>query len=425
MAKTLYICYFGVREPLVQTQVIPYLLEIMRDLPPQPLATPPDQGGEPIEVTLLTFEPDLTQKWTREQIEKEKASLAERGIKWLYLPYHKRPSVPATAFDVLNGSWYIAKLLRKEKYDILHGRVHLPTLMGAIARKLSKHKPKILFDIRGFFPEEYTDAGVWPEGGWLYRAAKRVESWLLDESDGFVVLTEKAREILFPASKATGFDEFGRPVEVIPCCVDLEKFKTANEWSRREARAELGIGNRRVIAYVGSFGGWYPTDEMLDFLEAGRKHNPTVFALILTQQDAGCVGKLLTAKGFSSHDFFAGSVTPGELPKYLSSADIAISFRKGGYSKLASSPTKIAEYMACGLPTIANRGVGDVDELIERNAVGSLLGDFSQESYLKALQEIEALGDVRERCIETAVREFDLEKVGGCRYRRLYKELLD
>jgi len=28
MAKTLYICYFGLREPLVQTQVLPYLREI-------------------------------------------------------------------------------------------------------------------------------------------------------------------------------------------------------------------------------------------------------------------------------------------------------------------------------------------------------------------------------------------------------------
>jgi len=33
-------------------------------------------------------------------------------------------------------------------------------MMGAIAKKLSRQKPKLLFDIRGFFPEEYTDAGT-------------------------------------------------------------------------------------------------------------------------------------------------------------------------------------------------------------------------------------------------------------------------
>ncbi len=39
----LYICYFGLREPLVQSQVIPYLAEL---------------AAHGIDLTLLTFEPD-------------------------------------------------------------------------------------------------------------------------------------------------------------------------------------------------------------------------------------------------------------------------------------------------------------------------------------------------------------------------------
>ncbi|MCV4754379.1 hypothetical protein OFC37_33460, partial [Escherichia coli] len=70
----------------------------------------------------------------------------------------------------------------------------------------------MLFDIRGFMPEEYTDAGIWPEGGLLYRTAKTIEKWLMKESDAFVVLTEKARDILFPESRETGRDRLGRPV---------------------------------------------------------------------------------------------------------------------------------------------------------------------------------------------------------------------
>ena len=95
---------------------------------------------------------------------------------------------------------FIRRKIASSEIDVLHGRVHVATLMGAIARKFSKRKPKLIFDIRGFFPEEYTDAGIWPAGGWLYRSAKRVEKWLLVQADGFVVLTEKAREILFPGS---------------------------------------------------------------------------------------------------------------------------------------------------------------------------------------------------------------------------------
>ena len=39
---SLYICYFGLREPLVQTQVLPYLRELVA-------------GG--VKMSLLTFEP--------------------------------------------------------------------------------------------------------------------------------------------------------------------------------------------------------------------------------------------------------------------------------------------------------------------------------------------------------------------------------
>ena len=52
MTRTLYICYFGLREPLVQTQVLPYLRQIVRD---------------GIEVSLLTFEPDLGRAWLAQE----------------------------------------------------------------------------------------------------------------------------------------------------------------------------------------------------------------------------------------------------------------------------------------------------------------------------------------------------------------------
>lgn len=406
MANTLYICYFGVREPLVQTQVIPYLLEIMKD---------------GIEISLLTFEPGGFGAEEEETAVREE--LAGKGVDWHWLRYHKRPSAPATAYDVLAGAWYIRKLIKEKKFDVLHGRVHIPTLMAAIARKISSHKPKLLFDIRGFFPEEYTDAGIWPEGGWLYRSAKRVEKWLLKESDGFVVLTEKARSILFPESNQSGCDKFGRPVEVIPCCVDLKRFESANHEARQEMRKKLGIGDRFVMAYVGSLGGWYLTEETADLYSVLKEKKPNAFALILTQSPPAMIESMLRQQGFADGDFFIGRVGAEEIPAYLAAADAAVSFIKPCYSKQASSPTKNAEYLACGLPLIVNSGVGDTDELMKQG-VGVLVNDFSAEAYTEALEKLEGLGDVSDKCRETAEREFDLDTVGGTLYRRLYRRLL-
>jgi hypothetical protein len=93
-------------------------------------------------------------------------------------------------------------------------------------------------------------------------------------------LTEAARGILFPESTETGFDKQGRPVEVIPCCVDLNRFAAANDDSRREMRAQLKLENRFAVVYVGSFGGWYLTEETADFYGALKKKNENAFALI-------------------------------------------------------------------------------------------------------------------------------------------------
>ncbi|MBA4184036.1 MAG: glycosyltransferase [Acidobacteria bacterium] len=413
---TLYLCYFGLREPLVQTQVLPYLREIKK------------LGN--LKVSLLTFEPNFKEKWTAEQLEAEKRELAGEDINWYCLPYHKRPSVPVTLYDILCGAWFTWKMIQREKVDILHARVHIPAIMGAVAKRFSfDRKPKLLFDIRGFFPEEYTDAGIWKKNGWIYRGVKRIEKWLLRESDGFVVLTEKAREILFPESREKGFDKFGRPVEVIPCCVNLARFESANDVSRNKVRKNLNIEDRKVIVYVGSFGGWYLTKETADFFGAAKEKYPNVFALILTQSPTKLIKPLLENRGFNAEDFLITQVLPKEIPLYLGASDVAVSFIKSCYSKQASSPTKNAEYLACGLPVIVNTGVGDTAEITVEDKTGVIIEEFNRENYRKAFVELEKLLEnkksLTERCRESAEARFDLQSVGGARYQKLYRRLLE
>src|SRR6185436_14904115 len=103
MSKTLYICYFGLRQPLVQTQVIPYLREIAAD----------GMG-----VTLLTFEPDLKNAWSDAEIATAREALKEQGIEWHCLAYHKRPSAIATAWDIFAGAWWIRRQIRDKRLDV-------------------------------------------------------------------------------------------------------------------------------------------------------------------------------------------------------------------------------------------------------------------------------------------------------------------
>jgi len=166
---------------------------------------------------------------------------------------------------------------------------------------------------------------------------------------------------------------------------------------------------------------------MTEFLAAAHRQDQATFSMILTQSPRQMVVDRWASLGIEPRDILVTQVTPDEVPRYLKAADIAISFIKPCYSKQSSSPTKIAEYLASGLPVVCNTGVGDLDKLIEEKQVGTLLREFSPPAYLKALEEIEIMrGDVTltERLRGVARQEFDLVTVGGTRYRRLYAHLL-
>ena len=109
-------------------------------------------------------------------------------------------------------------------------------------------------------------------------------------------------------------------------------------------------------------------------------------------------------------------------------ADMALSFIPATYSKQASSPTKIAEYLAAGVPVVATAGVGDIDCQITDGGVGVLVRSLSAQGYGEALAEMEeimAAPDVAQRCRRAASQLFDLATVGGPRYVRLYTDLLE
>jgi glycosyltransferase involved in cell wall biosynthesis len=105
-----------------------------------------------------------------------------------------------------------------------------------------------------------------------------------------------------------------------------------------------------------------------------------------------------------------------------------VAFIKPCFSKLASSPTKNAEYLACGLPVIINAGVGDSDVLVTREKVGTLVTEFTSTGYAGALASIENFlvnqDDTRKRARSVAERLFDVSGVGVERYARLYENVL-
>jgi glycosyltransferase involved in cell wall biosynthesis len=405
--RVLYISYNGMLDPLGQSQVLPYLRELSK------------LG---VQFTLLSFERPAA--FTSDGITKRdelREQLAAEGIDWHALRYHQKPSLPATMYDVSHGLRYAKRLVRRKNIEMVHARSHIP---AAIALRLKKRFGlKMIFDLRGLMADEYVDANHWRRGGVRYRITKRMENKALAGADGIVTLTEKIWPVIKSRDALRDREVFH---EVIPCCVDLELFRFDPQ-AREQRRAELGIPNRAVLVYSGSIGGWYLTEEMVDFFAALLKQRPDAHFLWLTLGKAEMISNLMNKRGITTAQYTVLSAAPSEVSSYLSAGDAGIAFYKPAFSRMATSPVKIAEYLACGLPQVINAGIGDSDAMVTTERIGALVSNFSEGEYANAAAVVEDFvgypDQTRRRAREIAERLFDVRRIGVQRYGRLYENL--
>lgn len=405
--RVLFISYNGMLDPLGQSQVIPYLRELA-------------QKG--VRFTLLSFE--RAKAFTAEGIahcEQLRQKLEPHGIEWHWLAYHQRPSIPATIYDVLAGFRKASKLVKRNGIEMVHARGHIPATIALGLKK--RFGTKMIFDVRGLMAEEYVDAEHWREGGIPYRITKATERRLFASTDAVVTLTERIWPIIREWEGLRG-----RTVhhQVIPCCVDLSLFRFSDE-DRARRRAELGLGDRFTLVYSGSLDGWYLTEQMVDFFATVLKTRSDAHLLWLTNGSHERVRQLMKSRNVADADFSVLSIPPAAVASYLAAADAGLAFIKRCVSKIASSPTKNGEYLACGLPLIINAGVGDSDALINDWKAGVLIENFSDEEYAAAgrsIAKMVAQPEVRKSARLVAERLFDLRAIGGQRYAALYEQTL-
>src|SRR5215203_4981134 len=393
--RVLFISYNGMLDPLGQSQVLPYLRELAK------------RGAQ---FTLLSFE--RPKAFTAEGVahcEELREQLKTEGIEWHWLRYHQRPSIPATIYDVIAGYRKAGVLVRRNRIEMVHARGHIPaTIALGLKRRFGT---RMIFDLRGLMAEEYVDAEHWREGGLPYRITKAAERRILAATDGIVTLTERIWPIIREWEGLRG-----RAVhhEVIPCCVDLSLFKFSDE-ERTRRRKELGLSDRLVMVYSGSLDGWYLTEKMADFFAAFLKQNREAHLLWLTTGSHDRVRELMRDRNVGTDNFSVLSIASASVPSYLAAADAGLAFIKRCISKVASSPTKNGEYLACGLPLIINAGVGDSDSLINEWKAGVLIEGFTDQEYEQAGRKIEAMvvePNVRVNARLVAEELFDLTTIG-------------
>lgn len=388
----LYLSYSGMLEPLGQSQVLAYQERLVRDNP----------------VHIVSFE--RPEDWR--DVERREA-VAERmrsaGIVWHPQRYHRKLSLLATLWDIIVGAVVGLRLVRRYGLDIVHARSYVPSVMALVIKRMTG--AKYVFDMRGFWADERVDAGLWSRDGRMYRVAKRFERCFLLGADHVVSLTHAAVRVM------RGFDYLrgGLPaVTVIPTCADLTRF--APSTARRDGF---------VLGYVGSARTWYLFDAAVACFAQLLRVRPEARWLILNRNEHDYIRERIVAVGVPMAAVEIRSVEHAEVPAQMARMHAGVFFIKPLFSKQASAPTKLAEFLGCGIPCLGNAGVGDMAGILESERVGIALEEFDSDSLDRGIQALIALAtapDTQARCVEAANRYFSLEE-GVARYRSVYHSL--
>lgn len=392
--SAIYMCYDGVLEPLGESQVVAYL-EILADA---------------YDIHLITFEkPADTAR--DDLMQKMAARLGAAGITWHARRYHKRPKILSTLWDMGGAMLLAARLARRHDARVLHARSILCAAMLYPAKLVGRGR--FIVDIRGFWADERADGKLIRANGPVYYVLKLLEKTMLRHADHVVTLTRASVPFLRDDPR---LGQTKAPITVIPTCADLDLFLPSQD----EVPARP-----LTIGYVGQIGTWYMLDEMLALFAAIRRHRPDARLLIVNKNQQDMIRTALERTGIEPGMFEIAASNRNEMPAQIRRMDAGMALIRPFFSKIASAPTKLAEYLGCGVPVIGNAGCGDMVRIIEEDGVGIAMADTGPEAIEAAARELlERLRDpaLSARCVASARRHFALDE-GAARYRVIYDTL--
>lgn len=400
--RILYITYDGLLEPLGASQVLAYVERLAREFT----------------LTVLSFEKPgdiddsgrLDLLWRR---------LEAQGITWRALVYHKRPAVLSTAWDIAQGLRAADRIAKAALPHVVHARGYVPALMALeVCRRTGA---KFLFDMRGFWVDEKVEAGSWRKGGLLYRIGKRFERRFLARADAIVSLTHEGVRLLPQLGLPP---ERGIPIEVIPTCVDVQRFQPGQKDSSR--LAALGLSGTYVVGSIGTLSNRYLRDDTLRYLAYLTRAIDGVKVLLVTRDDHAQLRRDALDAGLDPDRLVLTAADFADMPELVRLLDVGLFFMKPVFAQKSSAATKLAELLACGVPVIVNDGVADSSAIVRNERVGVVMPDTSRASFEASVPAVRTLlGDreVNARCRDVALRMFDADR-GADRYGALYRTMV-
>jgi glycosyltransferase involved in cell wall biosynthesis len=188
------------------------------------------------------------------------------------------------------------------------------------------------------------------------------------------------------ASLARRYSAWGRPVTAVYNYPRTDIFRPTSDRG-----LERVYRDRDVIVYAGALTRWRLVPVMVDAVRAVASSEPQVLLLIMSHHPPAWVG----AVGETRNQWveYVGWVDHTRLPAYHSMAMAGLSLLEPCPPMEVAAPTKMFEYMACGIPPVVT-SLPETERVLHGRRAGILLHTVGPQELKAALLRL--LGDRRE-----------------------------
>jgi len=175
------------------------------------------------------------------------------------------------------------------------------------------------------------------------RIAMAIERWTFKRASGLVFVSTVFRDRAVAAHGQIA------PTIITPNAANISQFSFTAE-QRAQARQQWGLDGHVVCGYLGAFVPWHAIDQFVYTIGERLKEAPHLKLLLVGDgakfQD---LADFVASKGLQSQIILTGRVPHDQVPGLLAAMDMAVLPSAGDYT----SPVKLFEFMACGVPPIA------------------------------------------------------------------------
>jgi len=236
-----------------------------------------------------------------------------------------------------------------EETDAIHlGKPHPINGVAALGAKFLRGK-RLYLDCDDYEADSNRFSGRWQRA-----VVALFEDHLPRFASGMTVNTRFTHE----RNVALGFPE--DRIVYVPNGVDRDRFANVDLGKVQHLRRELGLDDKKVVAYVGSMSLVnHPVDLLLEAFAIVRgRCDDTVLILAGGGEDYDFLRRRAEELGLGDASIFVGRVSPETVPYYLSMADVSVEPVHDDLTARARSPLKIFESLAVGTPVVTG-DVGD------------------------------------------------------------------